>query len=126
MASFSIGEVARICGLSPSAIRYYEAAGLVPKPMRVSRQRRYTQAGIGRLRLVQAAREAGFTIAETRRFVAGTGPPADRWRMLAKAKLAQIEAQAAELERMRQLLLSSFRCDCPGIEDCARIMAAKE
>jgi len=28
--SMSIGQVARICGLAPSAIRYYERAGLLP------------------------------------------------------------------------------------------------
>jgi DNA-binding transcriptional MerR regulator len=38
----SISQVARICGLAPSAIRNYEKAGLLlPKPVRVSRQRRY-------------------------------------------------------------------------------------
>ena len=59
MSSLSIGEVARMCGLKPSAIRYYEQAGLVPKPMRVSRQRRYRPEEVGRLRLVLVAREAG-------------------------------------------------------------------
>jgi MerR family transcriptional regulator, redox-sensitive transcriptional activator SoxR len=125
MSSFSIGEVARMCGLSPSAIRYYEKAGLVPRPMRVSRQRRYTAEGIGWLRLVQVAREAGFTIGETRTFVAGfsrTTPPAVRWRTLAERKLAQIEQQMAQLTRMKQLLDSSFQCGCPSIEECARII----
>ena len=71
MANMSIGQVAKRCGLAPSAIRYYEKAWLLPKPIRVSRQRRYGAEAIGRLRLLQAAREAGFTIAETRTFVAG-------------------------------------------------------
>lgn len=126
MSSFSIGDVARMCGLKASAIRYYEAVGLMPKPMRVSRQRRYTAEGIGRLRLVQVAREAGFTIAETRTFVGGfsrTTPPAIRWRTLAERKLVQIEQQMAQLETMRRLLTSSFQCECPSIEDCARAIA---
>ena len=41
MSSMSIGQVARICKLAPSAIRYYEKAGLLPRPVRVSSQRRY-------------------------------------------------------------------------------------
>src|SRR3982074_3436455 len=96
MSNMSIGHVAQICGLAPSAIRYYEKAGLLPKPIRVSRQRRYGAEVIGRLRLLEVAREAGFTIAETRTFVAGfsaTTPPATRWRTLAKRKLEEIEAQ---------------------------------
>lgn len=115
-----------MCGLRPSAIRYYESAGLMPKPMRVSRQRRYTAEGIGRIRLVQLAREAGLTISETRSFVGESGstaPPAIRWQTLAERKLAQIEQQMADLQRMKCLLASSFRCQCSSIEACARIMA---
>ncbi len=126
MAALSIGEIARMCGLRPSAIRYYEKAGLMPEPMRVSRQRRYTAEAIGRLQLVQVAREAGFTIAETRTFVSGFSgatPPASRWRMLAERKVAEIEHQMSRLQSMKRLLDSSFRCECPSIEACARMIA---
>lgn len=127
MSSMSIGKVARICGLAPSAIRYYEKAGLLPKPARVSRQRRYGAETIGRLRLLQVARAAGFSIAETRTFVAGFSaatPPAIRWRTLAKRKLGEIEAQMRQLRRMKALLESSFRCQCLSIEDCARFIGS--
>ena len=125
MSNMSIGHVAQICGLAPSAIRYYEKAGLLPKPIRVSRQRRYGPEVIGRLRLLLVAREAGFSIAETRTFVAGFSaatPPAIRWRTLAKRKLEEIEAQISQLERMKVLLESGFGCQCVSIEDCARII----
>ena len=125
MSSMSIGQVAKICGIAPSAIRYYETAGLLPKAIRVSRQRRYGTEMIGRLRLLQVAREAGFTIAETRTFVSGfsdTTPPAIRWRTLAKRKLGEIDKQMRRLRRMKLLLESGFRCNCLSIEDCARII----
>ena len=127
MPSMSIGEVARICGLAPSAIRYYEKAGLLPRAVRVSRQRRYDAQMIGRLRLLQMAREAGFTIAETRTFVSGfsaTTPPAVRWRSLAKRKLAEIATRIGQLQRMKTLLESSFHCHCLSIEDCARLIGS--
>jgi MerR family transcriptional regulator, redox-sensitive transcriptional activator SoxR len=122
----SIGQVARVCGLAPSAIRFYEDAGLLPKPIRVNRQRRYDAEIIGRLRLLQVAREAGFSIAETRTFVAGFSaatPPAIRWRTLAKRKLGEIDAQMRRLRRMKLLLESGFDCRCLSIEDCARMIA---
>ena len=56
MSSMPIGELARITGLAPSAIRYYERAGLLSKPVRVSNQRRYGPAAIGRLRIILLAR----------------------------------------------------------------------
>jgi MerR family transcriptional regulator, redox-sensitive transcriptional activator SoxR len=125
MSSMSIGRVAEICGLAPSAIRYYEKAGLLPAPIRVSRQRRYGTEVIGRLRLLQVAREAGFTIAETRTFVAGFStltPPAIRWRTLAERKLEEITTQMQRLRRMKALLESGFHCRCMSIDDCARII----
>jgi DNA-binding transcriptional MerR regulator len=128
MSSMSIGQLARVCGLAPSAIRYYERAGLLPQPLRVSRQRRYGADAVGRLRVLRHAREAGFTIAETRTFVAGFSadtPPAARWRKLAERKLAEIATQVARLERMKALLESSFQCQCLSIEDCVRFITAR-
>jgi MerR family transcriptional regulator, redox-sensitive transcriptional activator SoxR len=122
-----IGAIARQAGLAPSAIRYYEKAGLLPKASRLGGQRRYEAEVLGRLRMIRLAREAGFTIAETRTFVAGfspTTPPAVRWRALAQRKLAELEALSERITRMRKLLESSFDCRCLRIEDCERAMSA--
>lgn len=125
MSSMSIGQVAQRCGLAPSAIRYYERAGLLPKPVRISGRRRYAAEVIGRVRLVQLAREAGFTVAEIRTFIAGfsaTTPPTIRWRTLAERKLAQIETQMEQLGRMKTLLQASFDCRCLSVDECARMV----
>src|SRR5437868_355144 len=95
MKELSIGEVAREAGLSASALRYYERAGLLPAPPRRSRQRRYTEAVFGRISLIRLALEAGFTIGETRLFLSGFSeqtPPAARWRALAARKLEEVNA----------------------------------
>lgn len=122
-----IGEVARAAGLAPSAIRYYERAGLLPKPGRQSGQRRYGAETAARLRIIQLARDAGFTITETRTFLSGFSAattPAARWRALAERKLAELEAQSQRIARMRTLLESSFHCGCLRIEDCERVIAS--
>src|SRR5580658_8141674 len=108
-----IGELARVAGLAPSAIRYYEKAGLLPKPGRHSGQRRYGAEAAARLRIIQLARDAGFTIAETRTLLLGFSPattPAARWRTLAERKLAELDAQSQRITRMKTLLESSFHC----------------
>lgn len=123
-----IGELARRAGLKPSAIRYYERAGLMPAPRRQSGRRIYEPDDIGRLRLVQLALAAGFTVAEARRFVAGfdtATPPAARWRRLAERKLMDIGEQMQRLKQMEELLQTSFRCRCPTIADCANALARK-
>ncbi len=126
-SGLSIGQVARAAELAPSAIRYYEKAGLLPKPGRQSGQRRYGAETAARLRIIQLARAAGFTIAETRTFLSGFSPattPAARWRTLAGRKLAELEAQSQRIARMKRLLESSFHCGCVRIEDCERAIAA--
>jgi len=128
MPNMSIGQLAGVCGLAPSAIRYYERAGLLPNPVRASGQRRYGADAIGRLRILRLAREAGFTIAETRTLITGFSantPPAKRWRTLAERKLVEIDTQLARLEHMKELLQSSFRCECLSIDDCVRFIAAR-
>ena len=94
MRELSIGKVAQAAGMSASALRYYEKAGLLPAPPRRSRQRRYDESVFGRIELIRVALDAGFTIRETRTFLSGfpaDTPPAARWRALAARKLPELE-----------------------------------
>ena len=123
----SIGEVGRRSGLAPSAIRYYERLGLLPKPARVGGKRRYDVSVLEWLSLIALAREAGFTMAEIKRLVAGFTPgtrPAARWQELATRKLAEIDAMVARAERMRAVLRVALECGCFRLEDCAALLAA--
>jgi MerR family redox-sensitive transcriptional activator SoxR len=128
MRGLSIGEVAREARLATSAIRYYERAGLLPKPPRMSGQRRYGREVLARLALIRVALEAGFTIAETRTFLTGFSvatKPSARWRSLASRKLVEVDAGIERARRMKQLLETAFRCECPTIEECERKIAAR-
>src|SRR5947208_16061963 len=121
MKELSIGEVAREAGLSASALRYYERAGLLPAPPRRSRQRRYTEAVFGRISLIRLALEAGFTIGETRLFLSGFSeqtPPAARWRALAVRKLGEVNALMDRARRMKRLLEASFQDRSPRPRGC--------
>lgn len=127
MRELSIGEVARASGVTASALRYYEKAGLLPAPPRRSGQRRYDERVFGRIALIRLALEAGFTVSEARLFVSGFSadtPPAARWRLLAARKLEELNAQVERARRMKSLLETSFRCRCPRLEDCERYLGA--
>src|SRR5215218_10440931 len=93
-ALLSIGEVARRAGLRPSALRFYEAAGLLDPPARRGGQRRYSPTVLQRLAVIDLGRRAGFSIAEIRELLAGTAAEAaaERWRGLAQRKLPEIRA----------------------------------
>src|SRR6476646_3346258 len=95
-SEMTIGEVARQVGIATSAIRYYEEIGLLPPPARVNGRRRYDWSTVQRLRVIERAQQAGFTLGEIRElffgFAAGTHPNA-RWEALAQRKLGELEEQ---------------------------------
>jgi MerR family transcriptional regulator, redox-sensitive transcriptional activator SoxR len=127
MEGMTIGEVGRRAGLQPSAIRYYERLGLLPKPGRVGGKRRYDATVLEWLSLIALAREAGFTMAEIKRLVVGFKPgtlPAARWKELATRKLAEIDATVARAERMRAVLRIALDCGCFRLEDCGALLDA--
>jgi MerR family transcriptional regulator, redox-sensitive transcriptional activator SoxR len=129
MPGLSIGEIARQAGVATSALRYYEKAGLLPAPTRLSKQRRYDQQILGRIRIILLARDAGFTVSETRTLLSGFPlgtTPAARWRAMAKEKLAELDALMTRVSDMKSILEASFRCECRRLEDCERLVAARK
>jgi MerR family redox-sensitive transcriptional activator SoxR len=129
MSWLSISEVARRASLRPSAIRYYEKAGILPKPERISGKRRYDRTVLYRLAVIQQAREAGFTLSEIRAlfFLFPDGTRAEtRWRRLADRKLAELNALATQIRSMRMLLKRmKANCHCKTLEVCGKAIFEK-
>jgi MerR family redox-sensitive transcriptional activator SoxR len=78
-----IGEVAKKAGIRPSAIRFYERAGVLPPASRKSGQRHFGSDVELYLTIIERARQAGFTIAEIKVLFNGfqKGTPASvRWK----------------------------------------------
>jgi MerR family transcriptional regulator, redox-sensitive transcriptional activator SoxR len=121
MSDLTIGKVAAAANLRPSTIRYYEAEGLLPIPVRKSGKRVYAWSILNRLALIELASQCGFSLAEIhsmkQRFAAGT-PPRKRWRLLAKSKLAELDEKMLQLSRMKRMLGALRRCKCLSIEEC--------
>jgi Predicted transcriptional regulators len=121
----SIGEVGRRARLEPSAIRYYERLGLLPKPARVGGKRRYDATVLEWLALIALARAGGFTMAETKVLVTGFTPrsrPDALWKRLAATKLEEIDEMVARAERMREVLRIGLDCGCFRLEDCSALL----
>ena len=117
MPGMTIGEVARRAELRPSAIRYYEKLGLLPKPPRQSGQRRYDPRVLERLAIVRFAKFAGFTVADIRLLLEGSPdrPPPQRWRQIAEKRVAHIDAFITEAIAVCALLQTTLRQKCPKL-----------
>jgi MerR family transcriptional regulator, redox-sensitive transcriptional activator SoxR len=117
----SIGEVAKRAGINTSALRYYEEAGILPSPARVSGRRRYDTEAIRRIELLRFAQQAGFTLGEIKTLFHGFAaetPLSARWKSLARAKLQELDLLAKRIRRMRRTLDMGLRCGCIRVEDC--------
>ena len=123
--TLAIGDVAARAGIEASAIRYYESLGLLPAPSRSGGKRRYDADVLDRLALIALAKDAGFTMAEIKQLVSETTPtavPAEKWRLLATRKLAELDETAARLRRMRRVLRLALECGCVDLAACAPIL----
>jgi arsenate reductase (thioredoxin) len=66
----NISTFARRAGISPSGVRWYEAAGVLPPPVRRDNgYREYSDADLSRLTLILALRRLGLTPVEAGRLV---------------------------------------------------------
>lgn len=120
--TLSIGEVARRAGINVSAIRFYERKGLIPEPERLGGRRRYTEAVVQRLRVIAAAKQAGFRLDEVGALLSSTdrGKPAhEQLRALAARKLPEVDALIERAQIMRDWLALASRCECDTLEICA-------
>lgn len=124
MPHLSISDVARQVGLQPSAIRYYEQLGILPRAQRISGQRRYDRTVLYRLAVVQRARQAGFALHEIRTLFFGFQQETRaevRWRRLVDRKLAELNALAEQIASMQNLLQRmKANCHCKTLEMCGK------
>lgn len=120
--SLTIGQVAKRAGLNLSAIRYYEATGLLPEAPRVSGQRRYTEDTLTRLGVIDVAKRAGFTLDDIRVLLDArdAGEPAhQQLQDLARRKLPEVEELIDRAKRVRGWLQTATGCGCTTLDVCA-------
>lgn len=120
-ALLGIGELAALAGKRPSAIRYYEQAGLLPPPARVAGRRRYHHQAVRTLAVIDTAQRAGLALGEINTLLAASpddGEAIGRLRDLAERKLPQITALIERSQLVRDWLECAARCECPNLDQC--------
>jgi MerR family transcriptional regulator, redox-sensitive transcriptional activator SoxR len=119
--SLSIGEVARLSGKAPSAIRYYEQVGLMDQPERVSGRRRYPVTVVRTLAVIETAQRAGLRLEEIRLLLRATPSnraATERLRKVAEQKLPVLREAIERAEIVRGWLEDAARCCCPTLDEC--------
>lgn len=118
----AIGELAARTGVAVSAIRFYEAKGLIEALRTGGEQRRFLRADISRVSFILIAQQLGLSLeeiaAELTRLPAGRTPNGADWTRISTALRARIDAQIAALQRTRELLGDCIGCGCLSLKKC--------
>jgi DNA-binding transcriptional MerR regulator len=114
-----IGEVAERSGVPPSALRYYEAQGLIESVGRRGLRRLFEEDVLERLALIAAGRAAGFSLEEIGRLFTGGGQPRIDRQMLAE-KADELDRTIRRLTAMRDGLRHAASCPAPSHRECPK------
>jgi len=118
----SIGALAERTGVAPSALRFYEAEGLVHADRTEGGQRRYGRDAIRRVSFIRVAQEVGLRLDEIREALSSlpdSRTPTQRdWDRLSRSWRPRLDAQIAMLERLRDRLDACIGCGCLSLRAC--------
>lgn len=108
---YTIGQVADMCDLPISTLRYYDKEGLFPNLMRVSGIRQFSDNDLERIKVIECLKKSGLEIKDIKQFMAwcveGSSTYTKRRELLENQK-HQLES---EIERLNKALdMLKFKC----------------
>ena len=123
MTELTIGELSERSGIATSAIRYYEDRGLVDSRRTTGNQRRYERPMLRRLAFIRTAQRVGLSLEEVEEALAtlpsNRTPTKADWSRLSRGWRPRLDAQIAQLERLRDTLDSCIGCGCLSLRKCS-------
>jgi MerR family redox-sensitive transcriptional activator SoxR len=122
-AFIPIGDLAKRSGLAASALRYYEAEGLIAAARGRGGRRHFRKADLRRVAFIRAAQAVGLTLDDIRVALASLPdrrtPTKEDWARLSRAWRPMLDARIAAMERLRDTLTSCIGCGCLSLKACA-------
>lgn len=108
---YTIGQVSEMFGLPISTLRYYDKQGLFPGMTRVSGIRKFGEAEIESLRVIECLKKSGLEIKDMKQFMSwcAEGPSTylQRKELFEKQK-ENLEAEITQMNRALDML--KFKC----------------
>jgi MerR family redox-sensitive transcriptional activator SoxR len=119
----TIGEVSARSGVAPSALRFYEAEGLIAARRTDGNQRRYDRSMLRRIAFVQAGRAAGIPLerihAALDTLPKDRSPTARDWQRLSRSWREDLDRRISTLQALRCRLTTCIGCGCLSLTKCA-------
>jgi MerR family redox-sensitive transcriptional activator SoxR len=119
----AVGEVAERSGFAASALRYYEAEGLIAAERSPGGRRMFERSTLRRLAFIRAAANVGLTLQEIReeldRLPDGRTPTKADWVRISRHWRGRLDEEIAALERLRDGLDVCIGCGCLSLQRCS-------
>jgi len=125
----TIGQVARKAGVTPSAIRYYEASGLLPRPSRKHGARLYDDTAVDQLKVLRFLRRAGITIRGLASITSQQRGSIVRREVLVgvlRQRIADLDSLMIEAQESKRRLEETIACQCDGDPKACQILETIE
>ena len=121
-AEYSVGAVAKRCGVNVSALHFYEQKGLIHSLRNAGNQRRYRKDVFRRVSLIKAAQTMGISLEEIKTALGKLPdkrtPTQGDWEKLSKQWQGRLDERIAHLEKLRDLLDGCIGCGCLSMAVC--------
>ena len=120
--TLTINQISRRSGVAASALRYYEERGLITSERAGSGHRRFPRHVLRRLAFITFAQKLGMKLDEIRseldRLPSDHVPTGDDWAALSEKWTDRVDAQIAQLQRLRAGLTDCIGCGCLSLKSC--------
>jgi MerR family redox-sensitive transcriptional activator SoxR len=118
----TVGEVAERSGVAISAVRFYEAEGLIQSTRNAGNQRRFARETLRRVAVIKVAQRLGIPLASIREALKslpeGRTPNAADWNRLSARWRAELDDRIEKLQQLRNQLSTCIGCGCLSLQDC--------
>ncbi|MFG6412539.1 redox-sensitive transcriptional activator SoxR [Roseateles sp. DC23W] len=119
----TIGQLARRAGVATSALRFYEAEGLLAGSRSAGGHRQYPRHALRRVAFIRAAQNVGLTLPQIKAALAtlpdSRTPTKSDWARLSASWAPLLDARIAALQALRERLTGCIGCGCLSLKACA-------
>jgi MerR family redox-sensitive transcriptional activator SoxR len=126
----TIGDLSARTGVAHSALRFYEAEGLIHAERTEGGQRRYARDTLRRVGFIRVAQQVGLRLEEIGEALASLPDrrtPTERdWAKLSASWRPRLDAQIHLLERLRDRLDGCIGCGCLSLSVCRLVNPGDE
>mgnify|MGYP000022214813 CR=1 FL=1 len=117
-----IGQLAKQTDLSRDTIRFYEKMQLIQSITRNNGYKDYPEQTLQQLKLIQTAKNLGFTLAEIKQIINIVGEneiPAEQFQLILREKLVMIQEKMGQLQHIQNMLENLLGGEpCPLRKGC--------